>query len=95
MASVIGVAMVNAIASGFLKSGGGDPAGMADGFADASFNTPFGICRFRSIDHQSTLGAFVGATVVQDGHGGMVDWRYVDGATVQPPDETVRQLRPS
>ncbi len=95
MASVIGVAMVNAIASGILKSGGTEPEALADGFADSAFNTPLGICRFRKIDHQSTLGAYVGVLAKQGDHGGMIDWRYVDGASVLPPDATVRQLRPA
>ena len=64
------------------------------GVADASFTTPFGICRFRTIDHQSTMGTYVGRLTKQDGHGGMVDWRYVDGEAVLPPDDVVRQLRP-
>ncbi len=85
--------MVNAIASGILKSGGTDPEKMADGFADAAFNTPFGICRFRAIDHQSTLGTYVGTLAKQDHRGGMVEWRYVEGAAVLPPDDVVRQLR--
>ena len=95
MGSVIGVAMVNAITSGVLKSGGTDTEMMADGFADATFNTPFGICRLRAIDHQSTLGTYVGRTTKQNGHGGMVDWGYVDGAAVLPPDDVVRTLRRS
>ena len=28
-----------------------------------------------------------------DGNAGMVDWRYVDGAAVQPPDDEVRLIR--
>ncbi len=94
MGSVMGVSMVHAITSGVLKSGGTDTEKMADGFADATFNTPFGICRLRAIDHQSTLGTYVGRTTKQNGHGGMVDWRYVDGAAVMPPDDVVRTLRP-
>ncbi len=94
MGSVVGFALVNAIASGILKSGSTDSEAMADGFADATFTTPFGICRFRAIDHQSTLGTYVGRLAVQDGKGGMVGWRYVDGASVMPPDAEVRRLRP-
>ncbi len=93
--SVIGVAMVNAIASGILKSGSSNSEAMADGFADASFVTPFGICQFRSIDHQSTMGTYVGQLAKQGDGGRMVNWRYVDGAAVLPPDALVRKLRPS
>ena len=93
--AVLGAALVSGIVSGVLKSGGTDSEKMADGFGDATFTTPFGICRFRASDHQSTLGAYVGRLVKQDGRGGMVDWRYVDGASVLPSDEVVRKLRPA
>ncbi len=95
MGSAVGVSLVNAIASGVLKSGGTDAERMADGFADATFTSPFGIVRFRPVDHQSTLGTYVGRLTRQDDRGGMVDWRYVDGASVLPPDDVVRQLRPA
>ena len=95
MGSAVGYALVNAIASGILKSGGVDPEAMADGFAEAGFATPFGISQFRAIDHQSTMGTYVGQLAVQDGKGVMTEWRYVDGRTVMPPDDVVRQLRPA
>lgn len=95
MGSAVGFALVNAIASGILKSGGTDSEAMADGFAEAGFTTPFGINQFRGIDHQSTMGTYVGQLAVQDGKGVMTEWRYVDGATVMPPDDVVRQLRPA
>ena len=95
MGSAVGAALVSAIASGILKSGGTDTEAMVDGFADAGFTSPFGICRFRAIDHQSTLGTYVGRTVRQGSKGGMVDWRYVDGESVMPTDDVVRQLRPA
>ena len=95
MASAVGYALVNAITSGILKSGGTDAEAMADGFAEAGFTTPFGINQFRAIDHQSTMGTYVGELAVQDGKGVMTGWRYVDGAAVMPPDDVVRRLRPA
>jgi branched-chain amino acid transport system substrate-binding protein len=94
MGSVVGSALVSAIASGILKTGNTEPEAMADGFADATFTSPFGLCRLRAIDHQSTLGSYVGRLAKQGDKGGMVDWRYVDGASVLPPDDVVRTLRP-
>ena len=41
-----------------------------------SFDTPFGPVTFRAIDHQSTMGAFVGKTALKDGKGVMVDAVY-------------------
>ncbi len=94
MGSVVGYALIKGIAAGIAKSGAVDAERMADGFGGASFETPFGPASWRSIDHQSTLGTFVGKLALKDGRGTMVDWRYVDGAAVLPPDDVVRQLRP-
>ena len=47
---------------------------------DLTFDSPFGKVTFRALDHQSTMGAYVGRTAVKDGKGVMVDWRYADGS---------------
>ena len=49
-------------------------------------DTPAGQVAFRAIDHQSTLGVYIGRLAVKDGQGVMTDWRYVDGADFQPSD---------
>jgi branched-chain amino acid transport system substrate-binding protein len=54
---------------------------------------PFGPLVFRAIDHQSTLGAFVGKIALKNGHGTMVDFKYVDGASALPSDAEVKKLR--
>jgi len=54
---------------------------------------PFGPSVFRAIDHQSTLGAFVGKIALKNGHGTMVDFKYVDGASALPSDAEVKKLR--
>lgn len=94
MGSVVGVALIAAIAAGITRSGSLDSERMADGFAGARFDTPFGAATWRGLDHQSTLGTFVGRTALKAGRGTMVDWRYVDGAAALPPDDEVRKLRP-
>ncbi len=95
MGSVVGYALVHSIVAGIAKSGSIDSETMATGFGGARFETPIGPAMWREIDHQSTMGGFVGKLAVQDGHGVMVDWRYVDGASVLPPDAEVRKLRPA
>jgi branched-chain amino acid transport system substrate-binding protein len=95
MGSVVGHALVSAIAAGISKTGRlGGPA-LADGFGGATFNTPFGPCGWRALDHQSTLGTYVGKLAVANGQGRMVDWHYANGAAALPPDEMVRKLRPA
>jgi len=58
------------------------------------FSTPFGPAMFRPQDNQSTMGAFLGRTKNEGGKGIMVDYRYIDGASVQPSDADVKKLRP-
>ncbi len=95
MGSVVGYALIHAIASGIARAGGTATAELASGLAGARFPTPFGEAAFRAIDHQSTMGTFVGRLALRDGRGVMADWRYVDGASVMPPDAEVRKLRPA
>ena len=45
---------------------------------------------FRAIDHQSTLGAFVGKTALKDGKGVMVDFVYHNGADYLPSEAEVK-----
>ena len=47
------------------------------------------------LDHQSTMGAYVGRTAVKDGKGVMVDWRYADGKDYLPSDDAVKRMRPA
>jgi len=55
--------------------------------------TPFGPITYRAQDNQSTMGAYVGTTAVKDGKGIMTNFRYIDGASVQPSDAEVAKLR--
>jgi branched-chain amino acid transport system substrate-binding protein len=41
------------------------------------------------------MGAYVGKITLKVGKGTMRDFKYVDGAGVQPSDEEVRKLRPA
>jgi branched-chain amino acid transport system substrate-binding protein len=93
--SVVGYALINAIAAGILKTGSTDTEAMAEGFKDAAFATPFGRASFRALDHQSTLGAYVGTLATKDGKGTMANWRYVDGANALPTDAQVKAMRPA
>jgi branched-chain amino acid transport system substrate-binding protein len=95
LGSVVGYDTVNAIAAALAKAGSTDTEKLVDAFKGLKFTSPFGPVEFRAIDHQSTLGAFVGKTALKDGKGTMVDWRYADGAKYLPSDDEVRKLRPA
>ena len=60
-----------------------------------SVETPFGKVAYRALDHQSTMGAYVGKTKNEGGKGTMVDYRYLDGAKYLPSDAEVKKLRPT
>jgi branched-chain amino acid transport system substrate-binding protein len=94
MGSVVGHALISSIVAGIAKSGSVQTEAMADGFPGASFATPFGPVTWRPLDHQSTLGTYVGKTALKDGKGVMVDWKYVDGSAALPSDAVVKSLRP-
>jgi branched-chain amino acid transport system substrate-binding protein len=58
-------------------------------------STPVGDITYRAIDHQSTMGAFVGTIALKDGKGTLVDWSYKNGGDYTLPDEEVMKLRGS
>jgi branched-chain amino acid transport system substrate-binding protein len=94
MGSVVGYSLIHAIVAGIAQAGSTATDALADkGFPGAGFDTPFGHATFRALDHQSTLGTYLGKTALKDGHGTMVDWRYVDGAAALPDDAAVKALR--
>jgi branched-chain amino acid transport system substrate-binding protein len=94
LGSVVGYDTVMAIAAMLKKTSAVETEAMVDAMAGLKFGSVFGPVEFRAIDHQSTMGAFVGRTVLKNGKGAMADWRYADGRDYLPPDDVVRALRP-
>lgn len=95
LGSVVGYTCVKAIAAIIAKAGSTDTDKMIAAAEGISLESPFGPITFRKIDHQSTMGAYVGKTALKDGAGVMVDFSYRDGAKYLPDDATVRKLRPA
>ena len=75
------------------RAGSTDTEKMVEAMKGLSFDAPTGPITFRAIDHQATMGAYVGWTKLRDGKGVMVDWTYLDGADYLPSDDEVRKLR--
>jgi len=94
LGSVVGYSAVIAAAAAIRKAGSTDPEKIVAALAGLTFTSPFGPVTFRAIDHQSTMGAYVGRTAVKDGKGVMVDWKYADGKDYLPSDADVRKMRP-
>jgi branched-chain amino acid transport system substrate-binding protein len=93
--SVVGYATVMTARAAIAKAGSLDSEKLVEAMKDLRVDTPFGRIVFRALDHQSTLGAYVGRTGVKDGKGVMTSWAYADGARFLPPDVEVRKLRPA
>jgi len=86
--------MLKSAAAILAKAHSTDSEKLVDAAEGINVETPFGPITFRAIDHQSTLGAFVGKTALKDGKGVMVDVTYHDGAAFLPSEAEVRALRP-
>jgi branched-chain amino acid transport system substrate-binding protein len=94
LGSVVGYVTLKAAAAILAKAGSTDTEKLIAAAEGLKLDTPFGSVTFRPIDHQSTLGAFVGKTAVVDGKGVMIDFVYRDGANYLPGDDEVKKLRP-
>jgi branched-chain amino acid transport system substrate-binding protein len=91
--SVVGYASVHAIAAAVKKAQAADTEKLIASLKGLEMQSPFGPIVWRPIDHQSTMGAYVGQLAKKDGRGVMVNWRYADGAKYQPPEQEIRALR--
>jgi branched-chain amino acid transport system substrate-binding protein len=92
--SVVGYTAVYAIANAMKKAGSPDTEKLVEALKGLQMSSPFGPITWRAIDHQSTMGAYVGQLTKKGSRGVMVNWHYADGAKFQPSDEEVRRLRP-
>jgi branched-chain amino acid transport system substrate-binding protein len=95
ISSVVGYATIKALAAGIARAGSTTTDALIKAFEGLEFMSPSGKVAFRAIDHQSTLGLYVGETALQDGRGVMTSYEYLDGAAFQPSDEEVRAKRPA
>jgi branched-chain amino acid transport system substrate-binding protein len=91
--SVVGYSALMSIADGLKKAKSTDPDKLAAAFKGLKVETPFGPITYRAQDNQSTMGAYVGTTALKDGKGIMTNYKYIDGASVQPSDAEVAKLR--
>jgi branched-chain amino acid transport system substrate-binding protein len=91
--SVVGYAAVHAVANALRAAKSADTEKLVEALKGLKMQTPFGPVEWRTLDHQSTMGAYVGQLSKKGGQGIMVNWRYADGAKFQPSDQEIRALR--
>jgi branched-chain amino acid transport system substrate-binding protein len=95
LGSIVGYTTIKSLAAGITKAKSTDTEKLVEAFKDLKVDSPFGPFEYRASDHQATMGAFVGKLAVENGKGTMVDFKYVDGASVLPSDAEVKKLRPA
>jgi branched-chain amino acid transport system substrate-binding protein len=95
LGSIVGYATIHSIAAVLKKAGSVETDKLVAAMKGLQVGTPFGNIVYRALDHQSTMGAYVGRTAVKDGKGVMVDWRYEPGEKHLPPDAVVKAKRPA
>jgi branched-chain amino acid transport system substrate-binding protein len=91
--SVVGYTAVYTVAEAVRKAKAAESQKLIAALEGLKMSSPFGPIEWRALDHQSTMGAYVGQLARKDGKGAMVNWRYADGAKFLPSDEEVRKLR--
>jgi branched-chain amino acid transport system substrate-binding protein len=91
--SVVGYTAVHAAAHALRKAKSADTEKLVEALKGLKMPSPFGPIEWRAIDHQSTMGAYVGQLQAKGGKGTMVNWRYADGAKYQPADRDIQALR--
>ena len=93
LGSVVGYSTIWSIAEGIRKAKSTDTEKLIAAFSGLQVTTPFGKVTYRAIDHQSTMGAYLGKTKLEGQKGVMTDYVYIDGAKVLPSDDEIKRLR--
>jgi len=95
LGSIVGYSIIATAVTAMKKTGSLDSERLVTAMKGLEVETPFGRIVYRALDHQSTMGAYVGRTDLKDGKGVMAAWRYADGAKFLPPDAEITKLRPA
>ncbi|WP_095587446.1 ABC transporter substrate-binding protein [Actibacterium ureilyticum] len=94
--SLVGYLDVLSVAAAIEKAGSTDTPALIAAFEGLEIpDTPIGPLTYRSLDNQSTMGAYVGTLALQDGKGVMVDWSYKGPDGYMPSDEEITAMRPA
>ena len=94
LGSVVGYSTVMSAVAAMKRAGSLDSEKLVAAMEGLQVDTPFGKITYRALDHQSTMGAYVGRTALKDGRGVMTGFSYADGAKFMPSDDEVRRMRP-
>ncbi len=94
LGSLLGYVVVQMVANMLNKAPGLETGALTGTLKDLETDTIAGKVTMRGLDHQSTLGAWVGETALQDGRGALRNWRFADGKDFMFPEAEVLAARP-
>ena len=95
LGSIVGYSLTMSAVAAIKKAGSLDQDKLLAAMSGLQLTIPFGPITFRALDHQSTMGAYVGRIGLKDGKGIMTDWHFVDGKDALPSDDEVKKMRPA
>jgi branched-chain amino acid transport system substrate-binding protein len=95
LGSIVGYSLTMSAVAAIKKAGSLDQDKLLAAMSGLQLTIPFGPIEFRALDHQSTMGAYVGRIGLKDGKGIMTDWHFVDGKDALPSDADVKKMRPA
>lgn len=93
ISAVMGYTAIKTMAAAFDKADSTETEAVVDAMANLEVDMPWGTIRYRTIDNQSTIGAFLGRTAQGENGPILVDAEYKDGEAYQPSDEMIEKWR--
>jgi len=92
--SLVGYVTFLSIFDAIRRAGSTEAEALISALEGLKVETPIGPIAYRSFDHQSTMGAWVGTTKLDRsrGVGVMANWEYVPGEWVLPSEEELRKM---
>jgi branched-chain amino acid transport system substrate-binding protein len=93
LGSLLGYMVVNMIRDTIERAGSLETDALIKALENARFDTVAGPVTMRGIDHQSSMGAWVGKLALKGAAGGMTDWTYKDGTAFMPTEAEVKAVR--
>lgn len=94
LGSIVGYSTMYTVANAVKKAKSKESEALIATLRGMEMDTPIGPIVWRGLDHQSTMGAYVGKIVKKNGKGVMVDWKFASGDLYLPSFEQVKAWRP-
>lgn len=93
LGSMLGYLVVYMVRDLIDKAGATDTDKLVAALNDMKFDTIAGPVVMRGLDHQSSLGGWVGLSTQKNGQGAMKDWKFIDGQSVMFSETDVKAAR--